>query len=128
LGVSGDPTRARCLDADRIKTAVLGDADPASVAAALETVAKTFPVDGLWIGSKYRVYLSGLTQNAVIRLSPHGKLETLVSDSRLQSPDTFTEGPDGAIYISASHINESPSYNHCRSTRKRPYRVFKLPE
>jgi hypothetical protein len=31
-------------------------------------------------------------------------------DDRLQWPDTFTEGPDGSLYISASHINESPPF------------------
>ena len=29
-------------------------------------------------------------------------------DARLRWPDTFSEGPDGTIYITASHIQDSP--------------------
>ena len=31
----------------------------------------------------------------------------LVTDARLRWPDTFAEGPDGAIYITGSHIQDS---------------------
>ncbi|MGI9074469.1 MAG: SMP-30/gluconolactonase/LRE family protein [Bryobacteraceae bacterium] len=112
----------------RVKTNVLRDANarPETVGAAVEKVAKTFPVDGLWMDSQRRLYLSGLTQNAVMRLLPDGKMETVAVDPRLQWPDTFSEGPDGSIYISASHINESPTYNNGKSVRKQPYAVFKL--
>jgi len=112
----------------RIKTDVLRDAKarPETVSAAVEKVARTFPVDGLWMDAKGRLYLSGLTQNAVMRLLPGGKMETVAVDPRLQWPDTFSEGPDGSIYISASHINESPTFNNGKSVRKEPYGVFKL--
>ncbi|MGI8961884.1 MAG: hypothetical protein ACR2IV_19425 [Bryobacteraceae bacterium] len=61
-----------------------------------------------------------------MRLLPDGKMETVAADPRLHWPDTFSEGPDGSIYISASHIDESPSYNKGKSVRKEPYAVFKL--
>jgi hypothetical protein len=35
---------------------------------------------------------------------------TLVQDARLRWPDTFSEGPDGAIYVTASHIQDMPWY------------------
>jgi hypothetical protein len=70
--------------------------------------------------------MSGLNQNAVLRRTPDGKIETLISDDRLQWPDTFGEGPDGSIYISASHINESPRFNKGFETRKQPFGVFKF--
>ncbi len=44
-----------------------------------------------------------VTHNAVSVLSSDGKLKQVVSDSRRQWPDTFTQGPDGAMYISASY-------------------------
>ncbi len=112
----------------RVRTDVLRDANarPDGISAAVEKVAKTFPGDGLWMDSKQRLYLSGLSQNGVIRLLPNGKTETLSVDSRLQWPDTFSQGPDGAIYITASHIHESPTYNQEKSVRKRPYTVFKF--
>jgi sugar lactone lactonase YvrE len=112
----------------RIRTDILRDpnARPDAVTAAVEKVAKTFPVDGLWMSSKGTLYLSNLNANAVSRLLPSGATEIVASDSRLQWPDTFSEGPDGAIYISASHINESPTFNHGKSVRKLPYGVFKF--
>ena len=109
----------------RIKTQVLRD-HPENAGAAVETVIKTFPTDGLWMNKKGVLYLSNLHENAVTRLTPDKKLETVVKDNRLQWPDTFTEGPDGSIYITASHIHESPTYNKGFSTRKLPYTVFKI--
>jgi sugar lactone lactonase YvrE len=112
----------------RVKTEVLrkANADSSRVAAAVENLGKTFPTDGFWMDSTGNLYLSDLSSNAVSRRSPDGKIERLVADPRLQWPDTFSEGPDGTIYISASHINESPSFNQGKSVRKQPYAVFKF--
>jgi sugar lactone lactonase YvrE len=112
----------------RIRTGVLRDAAASSddVAAAVEKVAEIYPTDGFWIDAEGNLYLSDVTHNAVARRSPDGKLQPMVQDARLQWPDTFSEGPDGAIYISASHINNSPMFNQGKSTRKQPYAVFKF--
>jgi sugar lactone lactonase YvrE len=109
----------------RVKTSALRD-NPAGADSSVEKVAQTFPVDGLWMDKKSRIYLSDLTHDAVSRLMPDGKIETLVTDKRLQWPDTFSEGPDGSIYITASHIHDSPKFNDGLSVRKLPYTVFKL--
>ena len=37
-------------------------------------------------------------------------ITTLVRDDRLRWPDTFSEGPDGTIYVTASHIQDMPWY------------------
>jgi sugar lactone lactonase YvrE len=93
---------------------------------AVEKYAATFPVDGLWMDSKGNIYLSNLQANGVSRLGPDRKLQTIVTDPRLQWPDTFSQGPDGSIYISASHINEGPTYNGGKSVRTTPYAVFRF--
>jgi sugar lactone lactonase YvrE len=110
----------------RIRTEILRDsnASSAQVAGAVEKVAAVFPSDGFWIDSKGNLYLSDINHDAVWRRSPDGKMEEIVQDRRLQWPDTFSEGPDGSIYITASHINESPTFNQGKSTRKLPYGVF----
>jgi len=112
----------------RIRTEVLRDATASqeTVGAAVERYATTFPVDGLWIDAHDRVYLSDITHTAVSRLLPDRTIERLVVDRRLQWPDTFSEGPDGAIYVTASHINESATYNKGKSVRKRPYGLFRF--
>ncbi|MCU1299431.1 MAG: hypothetical protein JWO91_3709 [Acidobacteriaceae bacterium] len=96
------------------------------VGSAVEKVTTVFPTDGFWMDAKGNLYLSDIPHNAVTRRSPDGRIEQIVVDSRLQWPDTFAEGPDGAIYISASHINESPIFNEGKSTRTQPCGVFKF--
>jgi len=91
-----------------------------------EIYAHTFPVDGIWMDRSGNIYLSNLQAEGVSRLTPDRKLELVLTDHRLQWPDTFSEGPDGSIYITASHINESPAYNQGKSTRTMPYQVFKF--
>lgn len=91
-----------------------------------EAYAKTFPLDGIWMDASQNIYLSNLQANGVSRLTPDRKIQTLVTDHRLQWPDTFSQGPDNAVYISASHIHESPTYNKGKSTRTMPYSVFKF--
>jgi sugar lactone lactonase YvrE len=111
----------------RIRTSVLRDetASADAVARAVEKVADTFPVDGLWMDAQDRIYLSNLGDNAVSRWS-NGQMEKIASDSRLAWPDTFAQGPDGAIYVTASHIHETAPYNGGKEIRTRPYAVFRF--
>jgi sugar lactone lactonase YvrE len=112
----------------RIRTELLRDSStaPEKVTAGVEKVAQTFPVDGLWIDKEWNIYLSGLSQKAVLRLNKEGHIETVIKDDRLEWPDTFSEGPDGAIYITASHINETPPYNEGKNARREPFALFKF--
>jgi sugar lactone lactonase YvrE len=110
----------------RIKTELLRDpaASPFQLSSSVEKIGRVFPSDGFWMDSKGNLYLSDINHDGISRRSSDGKMEEIVTDPRLQWPDTFTEGPDGTIYISASHINESPTFNNGKSIRKRPYAVF----
>lgn len=111
----------------RIPTELLRNAQakPGDAEAAVEKVAQTFPTDGLWMDKDDDLYLTDVTHNAVSRLDRDGNMQRIAVDDRLQWPDTFTQGADGALYVSASHINNSPSYNQGKSTRTQPYAVFK---
>ncbi|XAZ26235.1 hypothetical protein LVY75_33660 (plasmid) [Sinorhizobium sp. B11] len=83
--------------------------DPAAVKA--EKFADTEPTDGLWIDDQNRIYLSTMQNNGAKLLGPDGKVAPFLEDSRLRWPDTFAQGPDGAIYITAPHIQASPWFN-----------------
>ncbi len=107
----------------RVKTDALHNEEER---ATVEKYADTFPLDGIWMDSKGNIYLSNLQAEGVSRLTPDRKMEMVLTDPRLQWPDTFSEGPDGSIYITASHINESPTYNKGKSTRTTPYAAFKF--
>ena len=77
-----------------------------------EKVATTEPADGLWTGEKDEIYLSSIASNAIKVINPaDGSVRQLLTDSRLRWPDTFSQGPDGAIYVTASHIQDSPWFH-----------------
>jgi hypothetical protein len=38
---------------------------------------------------------------------PQAKTRIVVQDERLRWPDTFSQGPDGTIYVTTSHIQDS---------------------
>lgn len=95
-----------------LPTDVLGpDADAAKVAASIRVVGENGPADGLIIGRRDgRMYVSS-PQDDSIRwrdLSrPGSATMLLLKDARLRWPDTFAEGPDGTIYVTSSHIQDS---------------------
>ncbi len=114
----------------RISTDVLHQAakSPDAAKGKAEKVATTEPLDGLWMDKAGRIYLSALGENAVKVLEPNGSIKTILSDPRLRWPDTFSEGPDGAIYVTASHIQDSPWFHLCGWTN-RNFALFKfMPE
>ncbi|WP_437353832.1 SMP-30/gluconolactonase/LRE family protein [Neorhizobium petrolearium] len=95
----------------RISTEALQKASQDPSAAKPEKYADTEPTDGLWIDDQNRIYLSTMQNNSIKILSSDGKVTPLLEDSRLRWPDTFAQGPDGAIYITASHIQDSPWFH-----------------
>ncbi|WFS03158.1 L-dopachrome tautomerase-related protein [Rhizobium tumorigenes] len=97
----------------RIDTSVLQNpgATPNEVASKVKKVATTEPSDGFWMDKSGRLFLSTMQSDSIKMLTADNKLETVLTDSRLRWPDTFSQGPDGAIYITASHIQDSPWFH-----------------
>jgi sugar lactone lactonase YvrE len=75
------------------------------LAGRVERVAETEPTDGLWLDRRGRLYLSAIEQDAV-KVRDGDRITTLVHDKRLRWPDTFSEGPDGTIYVTSSRIQD----------------------
>jgi sugar lactone lactonase YvrE len=95
----------------RIPTSTIQSAAAAGQARP-EKVGTTEPADGLWTGENDEIYLSSLANNAIKVINPaDGSVRQLLTDSRLRWPDTFSQGPDGAIYVTASHIQDSPWFH-----------------
>lgn len=90
-----------------IDTALLRDGvSEATRAAGVKTVAQTHVADGLWMSKAGTLYLTSPTNNGITRLvGDH--VEPVLTDKRLRWPDTFSEGPDGRIYVTASHIQDT---------------------
>jgi sugar lactone lactonase YvrE len=73
---------------------------------AVRTVAQTHVADGLWMSKTGVLYLTSPTDYAIKRLNG-AAVQTVLTDKRLRWPDTFSEGPDGKIYVTASHIQDT---------------------
>jgi sugar lactone lactonase YvrE len=78
----------------------------------VEEFGKNGVSDGLLIPrGTNKMLLSAVEDDAVkvrdLDAGPEGKPGILVQDKRLRWPDTFTQGPDGTIYVTTSHIQDS---------------------
>ena len=89
-------------------------------AAAVEAVAEVGPSDGLIAGPDGSIYLSSLEHNAVRVLRPNGAIEVVAQDPLIAWPDSFSFGPDGALYVTTSRIHQGP-------VPPAPYGVLRIP-
>lgn len=82
------------------------------VASDVEAFGSNGVADGLMIGRKTGLmYVSSPEENAIktrdLGAGKRGVPTMLVKDDRLRWPDTFGEGPNGAIYVTTSRIQDS---------------------
>lgn len=75
-------------------------------AAGVRTVAQTHVADGLWMSRTGVLYLTSPGDFSIKRLDGNS-VSTVLTDRRLRWPDTFSEGPDGRMYVTASHIQDT---------------------
>jgi hypothetical protein len=52
------------------------------------------------------LYLTSPGDCSITRLKG-SSVEKVLTDQRLRWPDTFSEGPDGTMYVTASHIQDT---------------------
>jgi len=98
----------------RIQTAVLDTRGLAGddVAASVQPYGQVGPSDGFWIGrGTDTLFITSMQDNAVkardLAQGPGGGLRVVAQDARLRWPDTLSQGPDGAIYVTTSRIQDS---------------------
>lgn len=101
----------------RIPTRTLTDTglNETDVAAAVEPYGRNGVADGLLIArGTSRMFITAPEENAVklrdLAEGAGGTPKIIVQDARLRWPDTLTQGPDGAIYVTTSHIQDSASF------------------
>ncbi len=112
----------------RIATAALNDAAlPADqLAAKVEKVSDSAPNDGLWQDKTGKLYFTAIQDNAIETQEPGGgPRSVLVKDPRLVWPDTFAEGPDAALYVTNSAIQNSPRFN-AHGWTERTFNLWKI--
>ncbi len=104
--------------------------DPSLPAAALEERVVAFAdktlSDGITTDDAGNVYLSDMEHSAIHRVSPDGRLQTLVADERLRWPDGFSFGPDGWLYVTCSALQDVLFRADADVRRHAPYQVWRL--
>ena len=57
------------------------------------------------------LFVTSVEDNAIkardLRQGPNASLRTVVQDARLRWPDTFSQAPDGSLYVTTSRIQDS---------------------
>lgn len=112
----------------RLPTAALTDAalPSARLAAAVEKVGATGVADGLWMSKDGTLWVTSPEDDALKLRTPDGRMRTVVQDKRLRWPDSLAEGPDGAIYVTSSQIQDMAQWHDKGSTRSQPYALWKV--
>ena len=98
----------------RIQTAALKGPGLAGedVSPQVQQYGKVGPTDGFWIGrGTETLFVTSMEDNAIkardLRQGPNASLGTVVQDARLRWPDTFSQAPDGSLYVTTSRIQDS---------------------
>jgi sugar lactone lactonase YvrE len=110
----------------RIATETLHDSALAddAVAAQVERVGENGPSDGLWIDRHGRMYISAIEEDA-IKVRDGDRVGILVKDAQLRWPDTFSQHPDGSLYVTASRIQDMATFKP-DSPAQLPTSLFRL--
>ena len=112
----------------RIPTAALLSTTLAAdeLARSVEKLGTTNVADGLWMDQQGYLYITYPAENAVRMRAPDGTLSIIARDARLRWPDSLAEGPDGSIYVTASHIQDMAQFHEKGSTQDGPWELFRI--
>jgi sugar lactone lactonase YvrE len=112
----------------RIATEALRDASlrPAQVAAQVEEIGEVGISHGMLADAAGNIYLTDSPGHAVRRVTPAGRLETVVQDARLLWPDSFGLGPGGYLYLTAAQIERTSKWNNGQDRVEYPFRLFRM--
>jgi len=79
---------------------------PREVERQVRTVGRTTVADSLWMARDGTLYVTS-PQDGSSKAWTGAQLEPVLQDPRLRWPDTMSQGPDGTLYVTASHIQDS---------------------
>ncbi|WP_263262350.1 major royal jelly family protein [Pseudomonas sp. RIT-PI-S] len=94
----------------KIGTADLQSAALGELPGKVQKVGENGPADGLLIDDKGTMYVSSVEDHA-IKVRQGEDLKVLLQDKDMRWPDTFTQGPDGTVYVTDSRIPDMNFYD-----------------
>lgn len=111
--VAADALVDRDLDDEAVAATVRDEGDQGAVGDGMET-----DTDGT-------IYITAGEQDAILRRSPDGTIDTLVHDPRLLWPDTMSVAADGYLYVTANQLHRQEKYQEDGDLREYPYALFR---
>jgi sugar lactone lactonase YvrE len=115
--------KALCgYDLYRIPTSVLIDTSLHNnvVEYNVQLVGSTIPCEGIEFDANGNLYFTGIEDNTIYYLTPNYIFKTLITDSRLKYPDSFSITPEGDIYVSTSRTLHLPGLHHIFKVKINP--------
>ena len=82
--------------------------------------------DGLETDDAGRLYTTSYENNAILRRSPNGQLESVAHDPRMLWPDTMSIATDGHLYFTANQLHRQAKYQGGEDLRSYPYHLFRV--
>jgi sugar lactone lactonase YvrE len=98
----------------------------AAVAKTVKDLGEKSASDGLESDHEGRVYVTSYEGNGILRRTPDGLFQTLVSDGRALWPDTLSLAPNGYLYFTANQLHRQAKYNDGKDLRQKPYVLFRM--
>jgi sugar lactone lactonase YvrE len=112
----------------RIETRFLDDASiaPAGLSRHVERWVDTPTTGGTAIDAKGSIYLSDVNKRSILRISPAGKVETLIQDSRLDWVDAMWIDQQGYLWMPAAQLDQIAPFQKGVSRVNLPIYIYKL--
>lgn len=112
----------------RIPTSDLQDTtlDANVLSSRVENLGTYNTTDGMVFDASGNLYMGDIEAQQIVRLDKNLKLTTIVKDSRLIWPDSYSISSDGYLYISCSQVNLEPDFNGGTSKRTTPYTIYRI--
>jgi sugar lactone lactonase YvrE len=124
-GITND-TLYRVATADLLAT----DLSPEELGNRLEAVSRKPLSDGFSIDLEDNLYITDVEHQGLSRMTPDGRLKTLVRDDRVRWADGISFGPDGWVYFTDSALNAIAGFLPMASPEKvennAPYHLFRF--
>jgi len=112
----------------RVKVADLLDASlsEGALAARVEPVGRKPLSDGMSTDNEGNLLITDVEHGSVMRMTPEGKLTTLVASPRIRWADALSYGPDGWLYVADSAIPDQMLRSKSHMKEAAPYHIFRF--
>jgi len=112
----------------RVKVADLLDVSltQGALAARVEPVGEKPLNDGMSTDNDGNLLITDVEHGSVMRMTPQGKLTTLVASPRIRWADALSFGPDGWLYLADSAIPDQMLRSKAHMKEAVPYHIFRF--